>query len=95
MSDHDESTEAGLVLHIQPVLLKPVEAAQVLRISERALQDLVAAGEIPSVNVGQGKERISRRFLVEDLLAWAKARRDAGTRDDNPSCQACNSAAPV
>jgi excisionase family DNA binding protein len=95
MSEREESTEARLVLHMQPILLKWAEAAKVLAISERTLQDLVAAGEIPCVNVGYGKERIARRFLVEDPLAWAKARREAGALDDDPSSRACIDAPPV
>ncbi len=76
MSEANEGPSAELLLQLPPILLRPPEAARILAISERTLWDLTAAGEIRAVNIGQGKERTARRYLVEDLLAWARARRD-------------------
>src|SRR6516165_8795388 len=66
-----------------PILLKPAEAARALRIGERTLWEKTQNGEIPAVNVGQGKERQSLRYLPEDLLTWARARR-ISSAEHNP-----------
>jgi hypothetical protein len=74
---------------VPAILLKPKAAALALGIGERTLWDLKEKGEIPFVDVGNGpgpqtppgKERQTIRYLVEDLLAWARARRDS-TREN-------------
>jgi excisionase family DNA binding protein len=58
-----------------PILLKPADAARALGIGLRTLEDKTSSGEIPAVNIGQGEKRKTLRYLPEDLLAWAKARR--------------------
>jgi excisionase family DNA binding protein len=49
-----------------PVLLTPAEAAELLRVSERTVQRLVAQGAIPIVPVGR-----LRRIRREALERWA------------------------
>ena len=78
-----EAPEPQLIVQMSPVLLRPSEAARVLAISERLLWELTVADEIRAANVGTGKERKALRYLPEDLLAWARQRRDAG-RDSRP-----------
>ena len=90
MSDRDE-TSAGAehVIQMTPIMLRPKEAAQALGICKRTFDDLVANGEIPFVNVGQGEERVAKRFMYEDLLAWARARRHGKAIGENPRGEAC------
>ncbi len=45
-----------------PLLLTKAEAAELLRLSERTLQRLISAGELPAVHVG-GAARIRREDL--------------------------------
>lgn len=78
---NQEAPEIPIVLQMQPILLKPADAARVLAIGERTLWELTQKGEIQAVNVGQGKERRSVRYLVKDLTAWAEAHRDEKTAD--------------
>lgn len=78
MADSSDIPEKiPLAMHIQPILLTPAEAARALGISERLLWELTKKKkEIASVNVGAGEDRQSLRYLTEDLLAWARSRRN-------------------
>ncbi|TPJ57424.1 helix-turn-helix domain-containing protein [Mesorhizobium sp. B2-6-1] len=55
-------------------LLTPEEACAELGIGEDTLRAMRKAGEIPYINVGQGKKRETPRYELDDLNAW-KARR--------------------
>lgn len=80
MVDRSEITveaQSPVALQMQPILLKPADAARALGISERALWELSKKKhEIPYVDVGNGDKQESRRYLTEDLLAWARSRRN-------------------
>jgi hypothetical protein len=67
---------------VPAILLKPKAAAQALGIGERTLWELTQDGEIPVVNVGKGKERQAIRYLVEDLLTWAREHRTKPTAQE-------------
>ncbi|MBG20871.1 MAG: hypothetical protein CML31_13105 [Rhizobiales bacterium] len=56
-------------------LLTPEKAAEMLGISVRHLADLVGAGEIPFVPVGNGSVRQSRRYDPHDLEAYVGAKK--------------------
>lgn len=53
-------------------LLTTDDAAQLLRVSRRWIQYLVASGDIPCHRVGPAKRLI--RFDRAELLGWAKGR---------------------
>jgi excisionase family DNA binding protein len=53
---------------MDPILLRPVKAAQLADISRSVAYDLIARGVWPSVRVGR-----SLRVPVKDLLAWIEA----------------------
>ncbi|RUV84314.1 DNA-binding protein [Mesorhizobium sp. M1A.F.Ca.IN.022.05.2.1] len=55
-------------------LLTPEQACAELGIGEDTLRALRKAGEIPYVNIGQGKKRETPRYELDDLNAW-KAKR--------------------
>ncbi|TIS37560.1 MAG: helix-turn-helix domain-containing protein [Mesorhizobium sp.] len=55
-------------------LLTPEEACAELGIGEDTLRAMRKAGEIPYINVGQGKKRETPRYELDDLNAW-KAKR--------------------
>ena len=54
-----------LPVTIQPMLLKPPEAAVALGISPRKLWSMTRAGEIPCVRLGRAV-----RYDPSDLRAW-------------------------
>lgn len=62
------STSATPVL-----LLAPAEAAIALSISQRTLFSLRAAGEIPSLKIGQ-----LTRYAADDIAKWIGAQRNGG-----------------
>jgi excisionase family DNA binding protein len=51
-------------------LLRPREAAQWLKISERTLWSLTQRGELPAVRIGR-----SVRYDLTDLVAFVEARK--------------------
>ena len=51
------------------------EAARALRLPYTTFIDKVRRGEVPFVVVGGGRHRTHRRFLLEDLRAWADRNR--------------------
>ena len=58
---------------VQPNLLRPVQAAEFLQISESSLRRLVQKGLLPVVRLG-GEYRSAIAFRVEDLRAFADSR---------------------
>lgn len=50
---------------IEPLLLKPADAARALSLSPRKLWSLTAGGEIPCVRIGKAV-----RYDLADLRAW-------------------------
>jgi excisionase family DNA binding protein len=52
---------------LQPLLLKPAEAAKLLAVSERTLWGLAARAEIRVVRIGR-----STRYLLADLQAMCE-----------------------
>ena len=54
-----------------PVLLKPSEVAEALRISPRKLWGLTASGEIPSLKIGR-----SVRYDPHDLAHWIETAKE-------------------
>jgi len=55
------------------LLLRPVEAAEVIGISRTKIYELLARGELPSVRIGA-----SVRVPVEALRAWIARQLDTG-----------------
>jgi excisionase family DNA binding protein len=54
---------------VDPLLLKPEEAARVLGIGRSKLFELLAAGELPVVRIGH-----CTRIPAADLAHWVEAR---------------------
>ena len=61
-------------------VLKPDEAAKVLRVCERTLMRHVAAGDIPYVVIGRGKKRKRVRFLRSDLKSFVSDKGGSSVR---------------
>jgi excisionase family DNA binding protein len=59
------------------------EAAEFLRISERTLQDHVAAGEIRYIAIGSGVKRRKKLFDETDLAEFIEGRKTV----EAPKCQ--------
>jgi len=57
---------------IEPMLLRPQEAAKLLAISPRKLWQLTNMGEVPVVRIGR-----SLRYPREELRAWISKRQRA------------------
>jgi hypothetical protein len=59
-----------------PQLLTPSDVAEVLRISTRAVQELMARGELPSSNVtvNPNASKPRRRVSVKDLEEFLRSR---------------------
>ena len=53
----------------EPLLVKPVEAAELLRISRARVYELVATGELPSVKIGK-----FTRIPLTALRQWVAER---------------------
>lgn len=58
---------------MEKILLKPVEAAEVLGIGRTRTYELLATGELPSVRIGR-----SIRVPVVALNRWVEAQYEAG-----------------
>lgn len=67
--------ESGSVSVGVDELLKPVEAANVLKVSRAHLGALVRSGSLQKVSIGTREYRISRAALAE----WIKANTCGGT----------------
>lgn len=50
---------------LEPWLLRPKQAAQLLTISRSRIYELMADGSLPSIKIGR-----SRRIRVDDLRRW-------------------------
>ena len=57
-----------------PPLLDLSGVAQALNVSERTVENFVAAGELPVVRLGTGKRRGLRRFDPEAVTAFIRRR---------------------
>lgn len=55
------------------ILLKPLEAADMLGIGRSRVYDMLAAGELPSVRIGR-----SIRIPVAALQKWVERKQDGG-----------------
>ena len=62
---------------IPPILLTMERAAAALDLPYTTFQEKVKRGEFAYVVVGGGRHRQHRRFLVDDLIAWADRNRVA------------------
>lgn len=61
---------------IEPLFLRPIEAAKVLGVCRSKIYEMVLAEELPSIRLG-GSVRIPRRALVEmEQRAVEGARKD-------------------
>jgi excisionase family DNA binding protein len=58
---------------MERLLLRPVEAAEVIGVSRSKLYELLASGDLPSARIGA-----SVRVPVEALRAWIAEQLDAG-----------------
>jgi excisionase family DNA binding protein len=65
MKEHD----TDVFLAEQDRLLKPSEAAQMLRVSQRWLQALTKSGFIPSVRLGKRVVRYSRQDISDIITS--------------------------
>ena len=61
---HSDRTEITITVTAE-------RAAAALELPYSTFQDKVKSGEIPHIVVGGGPHRQHRRFLLEDLRAWA------------------------
>ena len=59
--------------HVESLLYTPAEAARALKMSRSKVYQMIRAGEIPSVKIGD-----SRRVPVNELNAWISARTRGG-----------------
>ena len=60
---------------MEKILLRPVEAAEVIGLSRSTVYELIAAGDLPSVLVG------GRRLIpVAKLHEWVERQADAHSR---------------
>lgn len=55
-------------------MLTTSEAAEMLGLSERSVQDRALAGELPAINLGRGPRPLWR-FRRADILAFLESRR--------------------
>ena len=62
------NTEPRIVVQVEPVLVTREVAADLLGLSSRTVDTLIADGRLPVVRVGR-----SVRLRVSDLRAWADA----------------------
>jgi excisionase family DNA binding protein len=62
------SIEAPIDDALEPLLLTPEEAADVLRWSPRSLWEATRAGHVPSVRLGRNV-----RYSLEALRTWVRA----------------------
>jgi excisionase family DNA binding protein len=63
---------------MEPLLLRPEEAAEALRLSRARVYEMIAAAELPSVKVGK-----YTRVPLDALREWVAARSEpkgSGTR---------------
>jgi hypothetical protein len=84
MIDSPEIAAAEISFSMAPIALKPVDAAKALGISERTLIHFVSLGQIPFIRIGKGGSHVSKRFLPQDLLEFAMARRIRIVRSQTP-----------
>jgi predicted DNA-binding transcriptional regulator AlpA len=61
----DEAEKRDSGIHIEPLLLRPCEAARILALSPRKLWTLTNMGSIPSVRIDG-----CVRYAPEDLRQW-------------------------
>jgi excisionase family DNA binding protein len=57
----------------EPLLLRPAEAARLLRISRSKLYQLLYAGELPVIHIGR-----SARIPLTSLRTWVEAQLPTG-----------------
>ena len=69
-SSPPEEAPISLPANVQPLLLRPPQAAVVLTISERKLWELAACNEIPHVRIGRAV-----RYHYDDLEEWVERKR--------------------
>jgi len=55
---------------MEPLLIRPIKAAEALDVSRSKLYEMIASGELPSIKVG-GSVRVS----VDGLRAWVDGKR--------------------
>ncbi|MEO2030479.1 MAG: helix-turn-helix domain-containing protein [Planctomycetaceae bacterium] len=67
---------------IQPLALRPREAAKALGISPRLLWQLTRDGILPCVRVGNGSRR-PVLYPTADLQAWLTKQAEAGKGDND------------
>jgi excisionase family DNA binding protein len=72
-----------MATHVEPLALRPREAAKALGISPRLLWQLTHDGVVPCVRVGSGKRR-TVLYPTADLQAWLSQQTAAakGGEDD-------------
>jgi len=70
------------ITSVEPLALRPREAARAMGISERTLWGLTAPrGPIPCVRIGKGKRR-TVLYPVANLQAWMSLRAEAEKAGD-------------
>jgi len=70
------------ITSVEPLALRPREAARAMSISERTLWGLTAPrGPIPCVRIGKGKRR-TVLYPVANLQAWMSLRAEAEKAGD-------------
>ena len=64
-------------LQSYPAALKPIEVAEILRVSIKTAYKIIKTGEIPSVKIGR-ERRVAKSVLISYLLQ--SSRRDTNTK---------------
>jgi excisionase family DNA binding protein len=64
---------------LEPLLLRPIEAAKLLGLSRSTVYEMIAAGELPSVRLGH-----SIRVPLAALKDWIEERTVVATTCDFP-----------
>ena len=70
LSPPPEEAPREIHAHVQPLLLRPLEAAAALTIGKRKLWELTNCGEIPHVRIGR-----MVRYHQDDLEEWVQQKR--------------------
>jgi excisionase family DNA binding protein len=73
------SLDTSQPLKLEPLLLRPEEAAKVLSLSRARLYQLIAEGVIPSIKLGG-----SRRISVSALQDWIEAENASQNKPTQP-----------
>jgi excisionase family DNA binding protein len=70
---HEEPPQASTSPGLDPLLVTPQEASELLRLSRSMIYLMLESGEIPSLKVGR-----ARRIRMIDLVFWTERKVEDG-----------------